>query len=67
MVEAAPAEEPHMAVVPGRICIRVMTQPQNVLMAMTERTISRNSGQRERKVLTRLGETMPAIIIASTT
>lgn len=67
MVEAAPAEEPQIAVVPGRMPVRAISQPDSVLTPMTERTTSSMSGQFCAKVPTKSSDTMVAIISASTT
>jgi hypothetical protein len=67
MVEAAPADEPQIAVVPGRMPIRVIVQPQSVLTPITERMMARKRSQLPEKVTRRSGLIEAAIIIASTT
>ncbi len=46
MAVAAPGLEPHNTAVPGRICMRVIHQPSNVLTAMTANTPNTKIGQR---------------------
>ena len=53
MADAAPGERPQTAVVPGKMCHRLIVQPMRLLATITEDTMPRKSGQRPRK-LTRM-------------
>ncbi len=44
MTVAAPGDEPHTAVVPGKTFQRASKAPSEVLMSSTEQTPARNSG-----------------------